>query len=53
MSFKVGQFGDDAIYDRYSAIMPCMQTLVEDEDRKGIYYVADIAADLDEISVVS
>lgn len=54
MSFKVGQFGDDEIYDRYSAIMFArMQTLVEDEDRKGVYYVADIAADLDEISVVS
>lgn len=54
MTFKVGQFGDDVKYDRYSAIMFArMQTLVEDEDRKGIYYVADIDADLDEIAVIS
>ena len=51
MTFKVGEFGDDAKYDRKSALLFArMQVLVEDEDRKAVYKVADIAADLSEIN---
>jgi hypothetical protein len=50
MIFKIGEFGDDAKYDRKSALLFArMQVLVEDEDRKAVYKVADIAADLAEI----
>lgn len=51
MVFKVGEFGDDAKYDRKSALLFArMQVLVEDEDRKAVYKVANIGADLSEMN---
>lgn len=52
VTLRVGEFGDDAKYERESALLSArMQVLVEDEDRKAIYYVADIASDLAEINI--
>lgn len=51
MIFKIGEFGDDALNFRKSALLFAgMQVLVEDEDRKALYKVADIASDLAEIN---
>jgi len=45
MTLKVGQFGTDIEVDRYTAILfTRAQCLVEDEDKKGVIYVSDVAA---------
>ena len=50
INLRIGEFGDDAKYERKSALMSYRaQVLVEDEDRKSVYYVANIQADIDEI----
>jgi HK97 family phage major capsid protein len=54
LTFKVGQFGDDAKYDRSSALLFMRaQVLVEDEDRKAVIYVSDINAALQSMEVGS
>lgn len=47
LMLKIGQFHNDVELDRFTAILFArVQVLVEDEDKKGVIYVSDVAAAL-------
>lgn len=53
MTLKIGQFGSDVELDRYTAVLfTRAQCLVEDFDKAGVVYIADVAADIQAINEV-